>query len=749
MLANYPSVKILISNGRGGFLNPAVKIYCESITKSAGLQGGYSASFSTPLADNDSLNGVLIRVDVDSKTEFVGFARDDSFQYDAALKRYTFQATDSASFILQQVFCGQNGHTVVTVGDDNIPVPYRQALPSNSIYPAIVTGRRCGLIQAWHPRAIIEDLYSWLPPEIKGMVRLGDTTELRFMNDTAKKNAPQTYDFSQGVTVSDALQQIADIYGDITICVRFSSGVAYLDFKRVSKFDRMETIHIPENDSAQNVKQAVSSINFVTSKADYKDRYIIRGNPHKRCMTLTNLNEFGAFLPTYPTNMALTPDWEVQVVTVKRSALQPDNKTVVEWFEDITNEQYVLEIGQASSDPKSEFFRSECEFVFKRYRLPKVLTQNKSLQFTSDYYVPSSDTTGYKCLSGQALIQAYDSRTADNEQRIQNLQQNGWLFAGYGVPDSLMFGNGIPLIRGAIEEAGGAKQSNYCYRYGHILALDEGQVGMLNPDTCQDIISEMAEQQIYTPHAANRMVWFVDERYESIYYMYTTVSIDEAGSVVPKNVRAVQYKIVGDSVLLPEHALRQVMTSSSGGVSRTFWTTAPIMVNITVENTSLPIEYDTGLVKNTVTGYDILSSTCGMTQLQTGNYSHITHETFSYYMDRDDPIVDVTPPESGALGKSLHAYMPNSDVIFSELPSMKTIADQQLAALKRVGASADFEQPIIARMDIGTGIILTGNVPKTHANKPLFASSITLNLRGFSTSITAQNRTGDLQTWTY
>ena len=750
MLVNYPSVNILISDGRGGFLTPAVDIYCESISKAAGLQGGYSAQFSVPSADTDSLNGLMLRVDIDGKTEFAGFARDDSFQFDPTLKRYTFQATDSASFILQHVFCGQIGHTVVTVGDDNIPVATRQAMPSNSIYPAVVTGRRCGLIQAWRPKAIIEDLYSWLPDEVKTAVKLGDTTELRFIGDFAKRNAPQTYDFSQGVKVADAMQQIADIYGDITICVRFQSGTAYLDFKRVSKFDRTERIKIPDGASYQNVKQAVSNINFVTSKEDYKDRYIIRGNPQKKCITLTDLNAFGEYLPSYAPELALTPDWTVQYVAVERSYYREDTKSLYQWVEEITNEQYVLEFGKASQDPKSEFFRSECEFVFRRYRLPSYFTHNKSLKFSEDYYVKSSDETGYKCLSGQALIQAYDARSDALEDRIATLQKAGWLFTAQGLPDSLMFGGGMPIPRTTIDQAGGLKQSNYCYYYGNVVNIPPDHPGFLDPTDSNDIIQYMLSPGATVPiNAKSLTIWAVDETVAGTNYKYSTVEVGTGGDVVPKNVRAVSYKIVGDSVLLSEPAVREVMTSATGKISRTFWTQAPIMVNITVENTSLPIQYDTGLVKNTIDGYDILSATCGMTELQVGDYSHITHEFFAFYMDRDDSVADVDPPVVNEMGKSLFAYIPASDVIYSELTAMKTIADQQLAYLKKVAVSADFEQPIIARMDVGTGIILTGNVPKTHANKPLFASQITLNLRGFSTSITAQNKTGDLQTWTY
>jgi hypothetical protein len=233
------------------------RLWCESIRVSSGM-GNTTADFSVPEFLFDSyaadMRDALVVVYIfpvgsgpSGEPDFVGYLLNETSGFGPNEDRKGFSAK-SVSGLLHRVHVGQN-----------LSGGARSTKLYNLVDP--VTGKKTGL----KPRRVLEDIFDKMPDYYKARVALGT---MKILNDTSEVTCPQLN--FRLAEVSNAVEQVMALYGDVTYNERFdASGKVLLDFYRIQDPNAPKVaLRLSEWDDPKTSGATIQQISKTDSSAD-------------------------------------------------------------------------------------------------------------------------------------------------------------------------------------------------------------------------------------------------------------------------------------------------------------------------------------------------------------------------------------------------------------------------------------------------------------------------------------------------
>lgn len=438
------SVQRVLVNRWGDWVH-VPDMLCESITRGVGTAGA-SANFIVPRLRwdeaGDLFSGAEVLVyasecgstELNSVPWFHGWLVTEPRRRSARENSYSVSAV-SAIRLLDKVPAGLGGWTLRDWDGSRITSRRMQTLCPR--YPRLSAMRNGIRRPLWHPRDILYDLISGLPSYWSQAVALGMTDALR--EEPYKTRGLVEWDFT-AVSVLEAIETIVSAWGDVTFVERYTgTGLprVYLDFYRIGESGGRGRKVVSLLACGSSSQIGVEEIGGTTEVVDRVDRVILVGAPYRVMITAWTGDEVAA--------RRLRKGWVTKLVTIVQTYWddtinQPVSRTVTK-----TNEEWVLDdpdYGRRGSD----LFHPDCEYVFRRYKLPECLL-SEGLRIESDNAVrqlqedPADNDP--KRLGRQVFKTrlTYSTRRTDYEI-AQQLLEAGHLTSSYGYDCGGEYGYG-------------------------------------------------------------------------------------------------------------------------------------------------------------------------------------------------------------------------------------------------------------------------------------------------------------------
>lgn len=174
-----------------------------------------------------------------------------------------------------------------------------------------VSGRSLG----WTGEKMLKWLWDYLPANYKSRFALGRMDVMR--EAASSKRAKVTF---RNCTYADAVQQLADLQGDVVVYERFEGGVCYLDFARVGEATGGSVATLAEWSSVGGAN--IATLSHVQTGRDVVNRVIGYGGK-ARYMVSVKSAVTGHSETETTAEMALIGDWN----TAYEAAVLADPKT--------------------------------------------------------------------------------------------------------------------------------------------------------------------------------------------------------------------------------------------------------------------------------------------------------------------------------------------------------------------------------------------------------------------------------------
>lgn len=593
--------------------------------------------------------GRLCKIVSGGSTVFIGILGQVSWDQTPSSYTGDVVCNDIVCSWLQRVQCGQHGATYRYVRADGlVQSEYRTGQVSNCQYirKQIWAGE---WVHLWTVYDILVDLLRYMPAELKSVISLGNTTVLQTISQLAGSDGklPLSFDFT-GTSLFDGIKSCITAYGDVQPFIRYQDNTAYLDFYRFTDLVSagVTRIAVPSTcrTGAVTPNGKISEIKFNDTRNDNINRVIVKGKDGAK----STISLFGPLcFTTSPAGAAAISDWTLipawdrtQMLTVSTPKLNAAGNVVSQSQSTYWVEDYVLRYGASCTQKGSEYYRPECEHVFRRYWLPEQLRgASISINGTFDvmpskqdlqtYYAQreeSQDELYLKSLSTTAYFpvpECYEQFVGQNAQAmVEAAIAHGYRVPfewGMGYDDDYLFNN-------VIVPKGTDKKAGYCYSWGY-------ETDWLADRGAQDgygygygygygSYSQESEQYGYGYNKGMPMYWALDALDIIKAYSYNFDTTAASPIYVPRYVRAVGVKFDKYYVTLAEPAMVPFFqVYKLEGTTRDIYREAEFIITCQIEDKHRPVCVDTGVVTSDADDLQLIGSTTGSTAELTKDFT--------------------------------------------------------------------------------------------------------------------------------